>query len=394
MCEKQNNKIKSKFSLVFLLFPFIRPQYFSQIPIILNIYYVMSAFVFLIVFFAFLKQKNKSKISIIYFMIIIYMFLVTFLKEASIKYFVSTFLPITALVCIFEMNVRDNFENLCSALVLILVIFMIINLFTIIFKPNGLYNVITFNGTIYKCWFFGYKNPQIRMILPILLFSLLNYKQNNSKFNKKIFYLSMIMAWLTILLVKSATGLLSLFIFTFILITSKAKKISKMLLKINLSHILIATFIIILLIVYFNFQNMFSFLIEGILKKDLDLTDRISIWILSLNRIKDSLLFGYGFQSSTQFSSYIIGSHPHNYILYNLYNFGVICMGLILYMWNIAYKTMKNSNQNPLAIYFYITLLSFLVIGIPESLTETLFLYPLLIMCYNLFFYEKRGKVV
>ncbi len=391
----QNGKlnVKSVWFLVLLIFPFIRPQYFNHILIIKNLYKFFMVFSLAIIFCLLLKNRKTSKIYFIFIIYIIYAIFITYIKDGSFKDLINTFLPIFSLCTIIEMNVIDNLKNLLKAFLVILVPYTLINFISIILFPNGLYTVLTRGNSIYLCWFFGYKNPQIRILLPTVMFTFINSKVNESRFSKNLNIIILVIVWMTTILVKSTTAMIGMFIFSVVLVSTKMKFLRKMLSIVNLRNLLIASLIMIILIVNFNIQSKFAFLIENILHKSLDLTDRTYIWEKSLNQIYDNFIFGCGFQSEEMFANVIVGTHPHNYMLYQLYNFGIIGTGLLLLLWDFAYQILSKNDDKKISIYIFVTLFAFIIMGLTESLTETVLLYPILIFSYNLKQYYLKGII-
>ena len=99
----------------------------------------------------------------------------------------------------------------------------------------------------------------------------------------------------------------------------------------------------------FNIQDLFGWFIEGILGKDLSLTNRTTLWGYALEDISHSLFFGYGVQDGLTFgllrfsNSY---SHCHNAISTLLYQGGLLSLitYAVFFVYIVFYKE-KSSNS-------------------------------------------------
>lgn len=388
----ESTKVKSKLSIVFLIvliFPFIKPAYFNHLEAISMCYKAWSIFSFFIIAALLVKKGKFSKIFIYFILYCLIMFIITILKAKQINTFITTFLPIVALASITELNIKNNYKNLIKALLYILIPYMIINFITIILFPKGLYEIITRNNVSYICWFLGYKNPQIRIILPTILLAIVDSYINKNKLTiTTIVYI--VIAWITSIMVKSSTAIVGLTIFTILLLIVNKEIIKKIMSKINLVILLIISLLFTYMVIKIDIQNIFAFFIENILHKDLDLTDRVFIWEKAYEAVKNSWLFGYGMQNEDGMFSLLNATHPHNYMLYNLLNGGIIGTLLLLKIWDLSGNSLKKHIRNKSSLYILITLIVFIVMGISESLTDCVLLYPILIMGYNIKYIEKE----
>ena len=80
-------------------------------------------------------------------------------------------------------------------------------------------------------------------------------------------------------------------------------------------------------------QDKFSFLIVGILRKDITFSQRVRIWNNALNAVLKSPWIGYGAMNTSRAVS-ILGygvNHAHCYYLNTVLYYGIIGLGLGLY---------------------------------------------------------------
>ena len=92
-----------------------------------------------------------------------------------------------------------------------------------------------------------------------------------------------------------------------------------------------------LLIIGFQIQNLFSFIIENIFQKNTSLTSRTIIWDSALQSIGEHLLFGHGMLSGDAAKTLLWGqsaTHAHNLMLDLLFSYGIF--GVILFYWQFA----------------------------------------------------------
>ena len=368
----------------FLLFFFIEPAFLQRNTYIHTIYTFGQMFSTLLLIFIYVLKKIKpSKIIILLWLVLIGMIFSTFHGLGDIRSTLAAYLCYVGLSMWFDIYVRKNPKGCFDMIVLLLDIYVLINFASFVLFPNGLYISQSYQNEPYVCWFFGYKNPQIRILLPYvaLLFA------RDSIFRKKIKYTTYIKLFLIALItlkLKSSTGIVS--VFTFIMLNlifsnNKESKLKKFILKImNIRNVYIFMLVLYILIVFFQFQNNFSYIIVNVLHKDLDLTDRIFVWLNVIPVIKTHLLFGQGVLNATISRGYIGASHAHNYMLNTLYNGGLVSLVLLSIIWIIAgQKSLKYVNSNGVRYLKFMAII-FLIMGITESLTVTVLLYPILIL--------------
>ena len=77
-------------------------------------------------------------------------------------------------------------------------------------------------------------------------------------------------------------------------------------------------------IVIFRMQELFAYIIVGLLKKDLTFTTRTRIWDASMLYFTRKPLLGYGVEPNTLIRSKIWGDHAHNQYLWDLYRGGIL----------------------------------------------------------------------
>ena len=211
---------------------------------------------------------------------------------------------------------RNPYRYIHSAAVM-LGWYIIINFVTIILFPDGFYlvdNYTEVNGVMMirdqvPCYFLGFRNVMFTTIFPGIILNLIDYNIVGKKMN--LFpMISTICGFLSFGILWSATSISVSVVLLFVYLLGK--RIDS---KTLVNTIYIITFLFFVFIVVLRFQEMFSFIIVDILKKDLTFTNRTQIWDKTIEMIKASPIFGYGYRDHQFYIDLIGASHAHNYYL-------------------------------------------------------------------------------
>jgi len=214
--------------------------------------------------------------------------------------------------------------------------------------PNGLYSFNSQFSAIYKSYYFlGVSNQIIPFYMISIVFVFLKNFYLNKK-NKEILLLFVCM-WGCEFVYQSATSLVGCFLFTigylfFVLPEDTQRKIVHSVHR-GYNFIVVAmtitVFMIHYLIVVYQIQNKFAYLVEVVLKKDLTFSTRTAIWNIAINMIEKSFLIGYGAVDDN--NRYIeMGSfsfNAHNIILQILLMGGIV---LLLVCFLLVWKSVKS----------------------------------------------------
>ncbi|MDE6848097.1 MAG: O-antigen ligase family protein [Ruminococcus sp.] len=184
----------------------------------------------------------------------------------------------------------------------------------------------------------------------------------------------------------SSTSLVgyAVFLLLIFLFNKNNKKLPKLL---SLRTGVIAVLVFFVLIVILRMQNLFSFIIVDVLNKDLTLHNRTIIWDRTFELIEKKLYTGYGYMSGTSYGELmnnIYFAHPHNYLLYIIFTGGISLLVVIMLGYYLADKNLRKTNRSIYSKVTLFTLLSFFLMGLTESLTGTVFIYPMLIFAMNI----------
>ena len=266
-------------------------------------------------------------------------------------------------------------------------ILLIINLITIVLYPKGLYiNAVN----AWANWFLGYKNAFILFIIPNIAMSHYLDIINNKKISYTTIFI-IIISLITALLIDSSTGLVGIIILLLgILLEKKLTKIKLF----NFKTIIFIYLAFFFLIIVFRMQNIFAIIIENVLNRDLNFTNRIYIWDTALKYIKDSIYFGYGFESSAiriiKFN-YMQAVTCHNQLLDLLYQCGFVGVSIIsctLVELNKGIKRITNLKLKTLSL---VVLLTYFIMMLSEYYSFNNYIFIFTIILNLSIFNEKVG---
>lgn len=373
--------MNSKFMLFLIFFILLKPGSFSEYTAwknIGNIINILRIFICMWCLFYFLLRRCKID-KFILFIILFYCSLLfsTFYFNQSYLNLIYEFASILSWIVLFKINMLDNKDKFLTTLENTFFILLLINFITIILFPGGFYlNSSGYSGN----YFLGYDNNLITYIFPALALSFTNSLNKNGKIVLKSIFL-LIISFCSIIFTWSATGIVSMVIMIalFLVYTINKKDFP-------IKKYIVVALILFIGIVFLRFQNIFSFIIEGWLKKDLTFTGRTYIWDIFISEIKKSILIGHGIVDSKYLILTLNAGHAHNYFLQILYQGGLLTLSMFLGFFFSAINKVKNCNEKK---YVGIVIFAYLISFIFEAYSLTnMFIIVLLIAYY----YEPSSK--
>ena len=381
MVNKFYKLMNSKFMLFLIFFILLKPGSFSEYTAwknIGNIINILRIFICMWCLFYFLLRRCKID-KFILFIILFYCSLLfsTFYFNQSYVNLIYEFASILSWIVLFKINMLDNKDKFLTTLENTFFILLLINFITIILFPGGFYlNSSGYSGN----YFLGYDNNLITYIFPALALSFTNSLNKNGKIVLKSIFL-LIISFCSIIFTWSATGIVSMVIMIalFLVYTINKKDFP-------IKKYIVVALILFIGIVFLRFQNIFSFIIEGWLKKDLTFTGRTYIWDIFISEIKKSILIGHGIVDSKYLILTLNAGHAHNYFLQILYQGGLLTLSMFLGFFFSAINKVKNCNEKK---YVGIVIFAYLISFIFEAYSLTnMFIIVLLIAYY----YEPSSK--
>ncbi len=367
--------------LFLIFFILLKPGSFSEYTAwknIGNVINILRMFTCVWCLLYFLLRRGKID-KFILFVILFYCSLLfsTFYFSQSYVNLIYEFASILSWIVLFKINMLDNKDKFLTTLENTFFILLLINFITIILFPGGFYlNSSGYSGN----YFLGYDNNLITYIFPALALSFTNSLNKNGKIGLKSIFL-LIISFCSIIFTWSATGVVSMVIMIVLFFAY----------TINKKNFPIKKYIVVALslfigIVFFRFQNIFSFIIEGWLKKDLTFTGRTYIWDIFISEIKKSILIGHGIVDSKYLILTLNAGHAHNYFLQILYQGGLVTFSMFLGFFFSAINKVKNCKEKK---YVGIVIFTYLISFIFEAYSLTnMFIIVLLIAYY----YEPSSK--
>lgn len=242
-----------------------------------------------------------------------------------------------------------------------------INLILMILFPNGVTTIEMIN-TEWKVvsWtdavnFIDADNRLSLFLLVTIFVNALWQYNKNDKISKWFYFF---IPLVTILLAWSGTGILAIvWIFVYMVFSDK-KYIAKL---VSGYWIFAAYAIVFLLFVVFQRFEIFEFFIVNILHKQMNLSNRTTIWAYYIGQIIQKPFFGFGTaDGSALFNMNGTVWYAHNQILDILAQGGTASLSVFLFtMIAVKKRVDKNSNHRYKGI-FNAVLLAFLIVGIAE----------------------------
>lgn len=373
--------MNSKFMLFLIFFILLKPGSFSEYTAWKNIgnaINILRMFTCVWCLFYFLLRRGKID-KFILFVILFYCSLLfsTFYFSQSYVNLIYEFASILSWIVLFKINMLDNKDKFLTTLENTFFILLLINFITIILFPGGFYlNSSGYSGN----YFLGYDNNLITYIFPALALSFTNSLNKNGKIGLKSIFL-LIISFCSIIFTWSATGVVSMVI---MIVLFFAYTINKK--DFPIKKYIVVALSLFIGIVFLRFQNIFSFIIEDWLKKDLTFTGRTYIWDIFIGEIKKSILIGHGIVDSKYLIRTLNAGHAHNYFLQILYQGGLVTFSMFLGFFFSAINKVKNCKEKK---YVGIVIFAYLISFIFEAYSLTnMFIIVLLIAYY----YEPSSK--
>ena len=255
-----------------------------------------------------------------------------------------------------------------------------INLASIILFPEGMYNF----GSERIYTFLGQANTTLVYSFPLFVLSIIFIKQNKWRWFS---YVNIIACVASTGLIQSATAYVvyAVFILLNVILAIKKKFPKGMLFTVYVIVMLLSAGII-----FFKIQNAFGFLIENILHRELNLTNRDYYWGITINYIKNNLL-GYGYVAGT---SRIGGLGSHDSLLEILFEGGALLLFLYTVWFRKISKLFDKACDNEIIKILLFSLTATMLNCITESSISDYKWYILYIIAINeIYNYRKYSAV-
>ena len=204
------------------------------------------------------------------------------------------------------------------------IVYLSLNIFSLFFFENGIISSVgSWHNANNDYYFLGIKDSYTTYVVAFITSAGLYYK-----YSKKFFISILIVALslVNIFVAHISTGIIIIAFILFAMVFMRK-------LSIKIRTILLIFLAIHIVLLFFNFQNIFGFVIEGLLDKDVTLSSRVYIWDSAIDYFKSNpfnLIIGKGIKNGGAWVNYAGGLwQPHNSLLSLLYEGGLI--GLVLF---------------------------------------------------------------
>ena len=258
-----------------------------------------------------------TKISTLFIACISYklcVLLITIFNNGSIIQAFNYLATAIVLTIFIEWGIEN--EVIVDAIYCVLIVYLIINLVTILMFPKGMY-ISNVEYNFYLNWFLGWKTTLPLYIIPEMLLSLLFFYNTGSWIHIIFFGLGAIQPFLETTGGGSAAVLI--FVTTLILSLSKFKK------YINLLNSYLGLLLGSFLLIVMNVTSVYGKQIIEWFGKDPTLTTRTTVlWPINIKAFLNKPFIGYGLLGANDFDRILDSHRAHNMILAILVSSGIV----------------------------------------------------------------------
>lgn len=389
---KVSDLYNSKLFLILTMLAFYKPGILNYLPQLklLNLgYEVLQILIVCIILIFSVVSKEKTKIVFNIFIFYSVLFICTILNDGKNLYILKNILYLMVFVLFVDQAMIKNPKLFIKVGHAILGILATINLLSLLFFPDGLFVTSYYHN---KFYFMNTKNGFIGFILPFVILGLLNYNTDKNRKNLFLVITDFIIAFLTMWLGDSSTGLLifTVLVFQILFISNKKKFV-----KFTKVFILIV-FIVTVGIVFFRIQYYFNDIIVKVFHKSADFSMRTVIWDAAINMIKKRPILAYGWDINN--GNILIGStyyYSHNMILEILISGGVFALISFLGIYLQIFRKIKNNKAKLNGIWYVVMgLICYTILSMTEAPLTSYGFYMMFVIAYADFFYKEKVKEI
>lgn len=390
-------KIKTKdifeFVIYFmLLVPFFKPSYVgAQMDVLNKIFNVCQIISMCLILCLYIKRGKCSKFILSITMFELVIVISTIINNAYIKESIFSMIQIISICMILEYGINTSGKNIINALLCIYELLILANFITILIFPNGMYLQNLTNAR--NNWFLGNDNQHIKYFITGICISIVYSINYYKKIKKRTVFLILLVSC-SVLIRKSATGIIGILVFYLLigyLVIFKQKCI------LDIKKLLVVYSTIFLGVVIFRLQNIFSYLIVNILEKDITFTGRTYIWDYTIMYFKQKPILGYGIEETKirlekyANSNAINPVNAHDELLEIFYQGGIVLFFMFICIIKQSCKNLYKHKENMSSKIISFAIFALLITMITEVLgLENLII--LLILGYNIEKILKNGE--
>jgi O-antigen ligase len=379
---------------VFVFFPFLAPDFllqFNSIHLLYSICKIVSVAITLVLFL------TKRRISLISFLIILFysewVFVTIFKFNSQLIIVIKHTLYVATVILFYENTNKQHIPSCLWGLIIVHSVLTYVNFISVIVFPDGLYEPdflyyeYNYKNIHEKYYFLGHNNSVVRFILPGIIFSALYDYIKYAKLKWRTFLLAGI-SMATVTLTWSNTGMIGCSILLVYLLFISRINLSQ---KINAKLFLKISVILFFLIVVFRIQIIFSFIIEDLFQKDLDMSYRTFVWDAALFYVAKSPIWGYGFVEDlweliTLSNINWMPTSAHNYFLDICLRGGLISLFLLLIIASLVCKKLDSTDKTPIVSLISFGLLAYFIMWQAEPFVKSGFtdMFLIFVIAYDI----------
>jgi len=380
------------FAFIIIFFSLLEPDYFSTIPFIHSYYVVMRVItLFIAIIFFILKKRFPTITFIIIIYFIVYGFS-TYQNDGNILDLLGYSTYIISFVAWSEIVLKYYTLKGLYSLNFVFSSLVYINIILYLLFPNGYTQSRTDSGNIINRYFLGVENQFAATLIPAIMINVIyNYtKYGRLKINS---YILIAVVLFTFLYASSATSIVGIFLIIFYLLFISRSNLKNI---INNTNIIVSVVSLYLIIVVFNSLEIFSFVIEDVLKKDLTLSTRTLLWDRAFIYIKDSPLIGYGYLGGGKYLQVTStrSMDSHNTILQFLLQHGVLGIGILFILLFIFFKNISKYEKNKINLFILFSFFVTTTMMISEVYSFTFILIVIILGIFSPCIVKEQEKIL
>lgn len=360
-----------------ILFAFLQPEYFTSITIIhmaFNGIRILGIFIVLILVLKF------KQIPFVTLTVCLYYFIVgvsTYINLGDISRLISDSLLIIGFVLWVELLLKNFPLKTLQILNYVFSSLTYANVIFFLIFPNGYENYYSSTGLLVVRFFLGVYNQFAAILIPAVVISVIYSlaRYNRVILSTKILILTVLF---TFIYFWSATSILGI-----VLIILYLLLVHKGLLKyfINYKVITVSFISLFVMIVFFNNLELFSFVIEDILNKDLTLSTRTRIWDVSIQMISLSPILGYGYLEGGNYIyiSERIQRNAHNMFLQIVLQGGILSLSTFILLIIMLFRRISKYKNEMIVRFILFSVFTSFVMMLSEVYSLR-FIYILILL--------------
>lgn len=324
------------------------------------------------------RSLRVDRFMIIIFMYLLWLVIANFINGHEVMPSISFAIQVFSIILILRYYITNNLLGAFVPVITFwLVLFLLINVFTQIAFPDGLY----ISDRDWAMWFYGNRNTFIYQYFLCILFATMNEIFKYKKLRKRYFLLIAVIVFSEIYGGSATSAVAILVSVVLIVVFSKTDwgKVKLCLLgtavSMGLSYVLINLGINTFLVRF----------VESVFDRNATFTGRTSIWSSAVETLEGHWATGLGWEIIPLNWSWDV-SQCHNWYLDLLFVGGIIWLILFLAMTFVSIKGLDSKHSSISMNIFAFVFIGYCVVFLMEARRRDLGIYILL----ALMFYSKR----